>query len=200
MLGPEGAQLSLAGSDLLVEAVDQCQAGGKARGPRLGQGKPGEFPPATGSEQVAVGIGQSVLEEDRVDAVFQRAAVLDQVEAKAGPLPLGAQPGVGEPDLGDEAEPGQFGQDPGIDRVRLAGERRDPPRLQGIGDPHVPTGALELVVDEARTADRLDHGDHPLHRPVEAAAWRADRGRGERHRSPPVLPRGRAPASRGACG
>ena len=46
--------------------------------------------------------GQAVLEEDGVHPVFQRAAVLDQVQPEAGALPLGAHRRVGQPELGHE--------------------------------------------------------------------------------------------------
>jgi hypothetical protein len=44
----------------------------------------------------------AVLEQDRVHAVLQRAAVLDQVQPEAGPLALRPHRRVGQPDLGDE--------------------------------------------------------------------------------------------------
>jgi len=104
----------------------------------------------------------AVLEEDRVHTVLERAAVLDQVQAEARPLAFGAHLRVGQPDLGHELESGQLGEHPGVDRVRLAGERCDPARLERIRDPHVPAAELELVVDEASAAHRLDAGDHTL--------------------------------------
>jgi hypothetical protein len=87
---------------------------------------------------------------------FQRRAVPDQVQAEAGLLSLCPHRGIGEPDLRHEREPGELGQHPAVDLVGLAGKRREPLHLVGIGDPHVPAGQLELVVDETRPVHRLD--------------------------------------------
>jgi hypothetical protein len=80
--GAATAQLPLAVADLVVELVDQRQAGRDRRRPRLGQLEPFEQTAAAGAEEVAMRVGQAVLEEDRVDAVLQRASVLDQVQAE----------------------------------------------------------------------------------------------------------------------
>jgi hypothetical protein len=92
-----------------------------------------------------------------VDAALERGLVLDQVEAKAGELALLANPGVGEPDRRHQVAVGKRGQDPRVDLVGLAGERRQALDLLGVGDLDVPAGLLEGVVDEAGAAHRLDH-------------------------------------------
>ena len=69
MVGAEAAQRALAGVDVLVELVDQRQARGHRRGPRLAQPQPREQVAAAGAEQVAVRVRNALLEEDRVDAV-----------------------------------------------------------------------------------------------------------------------------------
>jgi hypothetical protein len=101
-----------------------------------------------------------VLEEDRVHPVLQRASVLDEVQPETRSLALGAHPRAGQPHLRHEAAPGELGQHPAVDPVGLAGKRRQPTRLDGIGDPHVPAAQLELVVHEAGAAHRLDHRQH----------------------------------------
>ncbi len=62
-----------------------------------------------------------MLEEDRMDAVLQRAAVLDQVQPEAGPLPLGTHRRVGQPDLRDQVAAGELGQHEAVDLVCFAG-------------------------------------------------------------------------------
>src|SRR6266545_543891 len=160
VLGAELAQFTLAGTDLLVEDVNQGEARSDGRGPRLGQAEALQQHSAGGAEEVAERVGDAVLEEDRVHAVLERGAVLDEMEPEAGPLALSPDLWIGQPDLGHELEAGELGQHPGIDRVGLAGQRRDPARLGRVGDPHVPAGELEPVVDEAGAAHRLDHSDH----------------------------------------
>ncbi|TML13965.1 MAG: hypothetical protein E6G33_10965 [Actinobacteria bacterium] len=97
-----------------------------------------------------------------MDTVLERAAVLDQVQPEARPLPLAADDRVGQPDLRDEAETSQLGQHATVDLVRLAGQRCDRARLDRISDPDLPAGELELVVHEPRPAHRLDHRQHAL--------------------------------------
>jgi hypothetical protein len=98
-----------------------------------------------------------VGDQGRVHTVLELGSVLDQMQTEPGTLALGPDGRVGQPDLGDELEPGQLGQHPGIDPVRLAGQRGEPLHLDRVGDPHIPTSQLELVVDEAGAAHRLDH-------------------------------------------
>jgi hypothetical protein len=126
VVGAELAQLAFAVVDLLVEGVDQAEADGERRCPRLGPAEPLEQPSPASAEQVAGRVGDAMLEEDRMDAVLQRAAVLDQVQPEAGPLPLGAHRRVGQPDLRDQVEAGELGQHEAVDLVCFAGKRRQP--------------------------------------------------------------------------
>ncbi len=160
VVGAEPAQLPLAGCDLLVELVDQHQACAQRRRPGLVQLEPREQVAAAGAEEIPLRVGYPVLEEDRVHPVLERAAVLDQVQTEARPLTLATHARVGQPHLRDEVAAGELGQHPAVDPVGLAGQRRQPARPGRIGDPHVPAGELELVVDEAGAAHRLDHRHH----------------------------------------
>jgi hypothetical protein len=101
-----------------------------------------------------------VREQDRVDPLLEAGAVADEVEAEAGPLPLGAHLRVGQPDRRHQLPPGELGQHPGVDPVGLAGQRRQPLHLQRIGDLHLPAGQLQPVVDEAGAGHRLDRCPH----------------------------------------
>ena len=80
----------------------------------------------------------------------------DEMESEAGPLALGPDPWVGQPDRWHEVPPTEFGQHPGIDPVGLAGERCQPLDALGVGDQDIPAGLLELVVDEAGAIHRFD--------------------------------------------
>jgi hypothetical protein len=95
-------------------------------------------------------------DEGGVDPVLEGGPVADEVEPEAGPLPLGADGRVGQPDRRHEVAPPEFGEDPGVDPVGLGGQGRETLDPQGIGDLDVPAGELELVVDEAGTVHRLD--------------------------------------------
>jgi len=100
------------------------------------------------------------------------------MQTEAGTLALSADGRVGQPDLGDELQPPELGQHPGIDPVRLAGQRGEPLHLDRVGDPHIPTSQLELVVDEAGATHRLDHRQHRLVRSAQAQHQRSERVRG----------------------
>jgi hypothetical protein len=52
--------------------------------------------------------------------------------------------------------PSPCARHPSVDPAGLAGERRQALHAHSVGDPHVPAGQLELVVDEAGAAHRLD--------------------------------------------
>jgi hypothetical protein len=75
-------------------------------------------------------------------------------------LPLGADPGRGQPDLGDQIPSGQLGQHPGVDPVGRARQRGQPLDLLGVGDGDLPAGQLELVMNEAGAVHRLDRCSH----------------------------------------
>jgi len=100
------------------------------------------------------------------------------MQTEAGTLALSADGRVGQPDLGDELEPPELGQHPGIDPVRLAGQRGEPLHLDRVGDPHIPTSQLELVVHEAGATHRLDHRHNRLVRSAQAQHQRSERVRG----------------------
>src|ERR687891_519548 len=68
--GDLAAQVALAGGDLLIEGVDQGEAGRRRRPPGLGQGQPLEQPPAADAEEVAARAGDAVGDQDRMDAVL----------------------------------------------------------------------------------------------------------------------------------
>src|SRR3989304_5931405 len=78
---------------------DRGEAGRGRPPPRLRQQRALEQPPAADAEQVAARVGDAVRDQDRVDAVLERASVLDQVQPEAGALALGPDLGVGQPDL-----------------------------------------------------------------------------------------------------
>ena len=84
-----------------------------------------------------------------MDAVLQHHPVPDQVEAEPGPFSLAPDRGVREPDGGHQIAPGELGQHPGADFVRLGGQGGEAFRLLGVGDVHVPTVELQGVVNEA---------------------------------------------------
>jgi len=91
-----------------------------------------------------------------MDAVLQHHPVAHQVEAEPGSLSLAADGRVREPDGRDQVEPGELGQHPGVDFVRLTSQRGQALHLLGVGDIHVPASQLERVVYEAGSVHRLD--------------------------------------------
>ena len=93
-----------------------------------------------------------------MDALLQAGAVAHQVQPPAGTLALGAYARVGQPDRRHQVTADELGQHPGVDPVGLAGKRRQPLHLLGIGDLDLPAGKLELVVHEAGAVHRLDRG------------------------------------------
>jgi hypothetical protein len=97
-----------------------------------------------------------------VDAVLEGGPVLDQVQAEAGALALGPDGRVREPDLGHQVAPAELAQDPGVDLVGATAQGCEGLGPSGVGDPDVPAGALELVVDEAGAGHRFDDGHHRL--------------------------------------
>jgi hypothetical protein len=165
----EAAQLALDRVDLLLERVDQVQARRDRRGPRLRQPRPLQKAAPAGAEEIVDRSLQAVLEEDRVHAVLERRALAHQKEAEAGPLPLRPHARTGQPDLGNELPPGELGQHPGIDPIRLARKRRQTLHPLRVRDPHVPTRLLQPVVHEARARHRLDRREDRALLAVEAA-------------------------------
>ena len=97
-----------------------------------------------------------------MDAVLERGAVMDQVQPEAGPLALGADARIGQPDGRHQLAPRQLGQDPGIDAVGLGHQWRQALGALRVGDVDLPAEALEAVVHEARARHRLDCRAHRL--------------------------------------
>jgi hypothetical protein len=162
MVGAKPPQVPLAGVDLGLQVVDQCQRGGHAASPRLGQVKPGQQLAAAAAEQVTGRAGLAERQQGRVDAVLQTGAVADQVQPEAGPLPLSPYPGGRQPDLGHQVTSGQLGQHAGVDPVSLARQQRQSLDLGRIRDRDLPAAKLQLVVDDPRAVHRLDRRPHRL--------------------------------------
>src|ERR687891_1943075 len=96
VLGAEAAQLAFALVDLLVELVDQAQAGLDRALPGLGQIEPGEQLAAVDAEEVGDGAGLAVGEQDGVHTLFEAGAVADEMQSPAGTLPPGAPGAAGK--------------------------------------------------------------------------------------------------------
>jgi hypothetical protein len=162
VVGAHRPQVDLTGVDLGLELVDEAEARGEGRCPRLGDGQAGEERPAPDAERVRHRDRMAEGDERRVDPVLQRRPVANEAEPEAGPLALGPVRRVGQPDRRHELTPGELGENPGIDPVGLGRERGEALDLEGIGDLDVPTRELELVVDEPRPVHRLDCGSDLL--------------------------------------
>jgi hypothetical protein len=93
-----------------------------------------------------------------VYALLQARAVTDKMQPPARPLALGTHARVGQPDRGHQVPTRQLGEDPGVDAVGLARQRRQPFHLLRVGDLHLPALKLESVVHEASPVHRLDRG------------------------------------------
>jgi hypothetical protein len=108
-----------------------------------------------------------------VHTLLEAAAVSDEVEPEAGPLPLGSGLGVGEPDRWHQITASELGEHPGVDPIGLAGQRRRPFHLDCVGDLDLPAGRFELVVDKAGAVHRLDRCQHRLAETIDASGERA---------------------------
>ena len=95
-------------------------------------------------------------EQDGVHALLQARAVTDQVQPPARAFAFSAHLRVGQPDRRHQVAAGELGQNPGVDAIGLAGERRESLHLLRIGDLDLPARELELVVNETRAVHRLD--------------------------------------------
>jgi hypothetical protein len=102
-----------------------------------------------------------------VHAVFEHAAVLDQMQPPARPLALLTDRKVGQPDRRHQLAARELGQHPRIDPVGLAGKRRQPLDLDRVGDLNLPAAALQRVMHKPRPGHRLDRRPHH-HRAVTA--------------------------------
>ena len=109
VLGPEAPQLALDGLGLSVQGVDERDAGGDVALPGLGQGESPQVLASPRSEQVAHRTGMAEGQQGGVDAGLQARALAHQVQAKAGPLALGAHERVGQPDRRHEIATSELG-------------------------------------------------------------------------------------------
>jgi hypothetical protein len=169
VLGAEAAKLALDLVDLPLEHVDQVEARLDGRPPRLGQLQALEEAPSAGPEEVADRRAQAVLEEDRMDAVLERGALVDEMDAEARPLALGPHLRIGQPDLGHKVAAGKLGQDPGVDPIGLAGKRRHPFArcASAIRTSHPARSSWSWTKREPVRLDHRQHGLAPL--AIEAA-------------------------------
>ncbi len=144
MVGMAFAQPAVAVLDLAIELIHQLQARVDVRSPGLRNLELGKDPPALGAEEVGDRAGPAEGHERRVDPVLQRRSVLDQVHPKAGRLALLADPRIGQPDLGDQGELAQPGENARVDLVGFAGDRSERLDLLGVGDQDVPAEASSV--------------------------------------------------------
>jgi len=131
-------------------------------------------------------------DEGGVDPVLERAPVTHEVEPEAGPLALGADLRVGQPDGRHELPVGELGKDPGIDLVGLGPQRRETLGPHRVGDLDVPAAALERVVHEAGAVHRPDRRLHGLAVPADPLderpqGVRVGADRGDLHRLPSFI-------------
>ena len=139
----------------------------------LRQLEPLEQVAAGDAEQVGDRAWFAVGEQDGVDALLEAGPVADEVEPEVGPLALGADLWVGQPDRRHEIAAGQLCEYPGVDPVGLARQRRQSFHLDGIGDRHIPAGLLELVVNKTGAVHRLDRRDDRLAEAADASGQAA---------------------------
>src|SRR5262249_60969761 len=84
----QAAKLALDAVDLLLEHVDQVETRRDARTPRLGQVALLQEAAPTHTEEIVDRSAKAMLEEDRVHTVLERGALVHEMNAEAGPLPL----------------------------------------------------------------------------------------------------------------
>jgi hypothetical protein len=109
VVGAEPAQLALAVVDFAIEVIDQAPARLQVARPGLGQQQACEQLAAADAEQVGDGARFAVCEQDRVHALLQARAVVDEMETPARPLPLCAHVRVGQPDRRHQLTTRQLG-------------------------------------------------------------------------------------------
>ena len=97
-----------------------------------------------------------------MDPVLEGGPVAHEVEPEAGPLALGPDRRIGQPDGGHEVAAPEVGEDPGVDLVGLGRQGSQALDLHSVCDGDVPAPALELVVDEASASHRLYGRAHLL--------------------------------------
>jgi hypothetical protein len=96
----------------------------------------------------------------RVDAVLERRAVTDQMQAEPSRLALATDRRVGQPDRRKRGCARTARPNARVDVVGLAGQGREAVDLLRVGDQDVPPELFERVVHEPRTGHRLDHCAH----------------------------------------
>src|SRR5439155_8754104 len=84
VLDTEPVQVALAVADLVVELVDQLQAGGDGAGPRFRQLEPFEQVAAGDAEEDRTRL--AVGERDRVHALLEARAVTNEMKSEPRPL------------------------------------------------------------------------------------------------------------------
>ncbi|MGH8732569.1 MAG: hypothetical protein ACREVB_02685, partial [Burkholderiales bacterium] len=107
MLGAALLQPTVDLRDLGLEAIDQLDAREHVAAPGLGHLELREQLAALDPKEIAHRAGAPEAHQGRVDPVLELAAVLDQVEAKAGELSLLPHPRVGQPDRRDQIALGE---------------------------------------------------------------------------------------------
>jgi hypothetical protein len=160
VLGALAAQLDREVGDLQFEVVDQPQADVDVAAPRIGD--------LQAIEQLAAGVAEQIRhrarvaegDQRRVDAVLERRAMADEMQAEPRELAFAANRRVGQPDRRHQIAPGQLGQHARVDLVGLAGQRRQAFDLLRVGNQHLPAEFLQRVVHEPRAVHRLDHRPH----------------------------------------
>jgi hypothetical protein len=156
----QGAELTLVRGQALVEQVDQRQPLGARAPPDRGHA-------TVFKELHGVGLAQSLkrqpeppLGEQAEDSVAGHGAQADQVHPPPEPLAQLALGERGHPERRHQVPEAQFGEDPRVDLVGLAGQRRDLLDLAGVGDLDLPAGGLEAVAHPHGAAHHLNAGLH----------------------------------------
>ena len=108
--------------------------------------------------------------------------MLDQVQPEARLLTLPAHPRIRQPDRRHQIPLREHREDPGIDLVGLARQRRQTLHLGRVGDQHVPAQLLQRVMHEPGAGHRLDHAADRLAETHDRAIQRAQPVRVSRHR------------------
>src|SRR3954449_2314781 len=142
--------------------VDHAQARLDRLAPAFGNVELGQQLAAAHAEEVRDRARLAEVDQARVDAVLQRATVLDQVQPEARQLACRARLGIRQPDRWNEVELRQARQYLRVDLVGLAGERRESLDLVGVGDLDLPAVVCQDVANEAGSGHRLDDGGDRL--------------------------------------
>jgi hypothetical protein len=157
VIGALAAHLDRELSDLQLEVVDELEARVDGAPPRIRNRHPVEQLAAGQPEQVRDRAGVPEGHQRRVDAVLQRRAMPNEMQAVARKLALAPDRWVGQPDRRDQVAMREDGQDLRVDAVGLAGQRREALDLLRVGDEDFPAELFERVVHEPRPGHRLDH-------------------------------------------